>query len=170
MTGVTGWVRECRAADLPALAAVFPLGNAHLERLDGQNAGRWLYLVAFSAEAVVGHCLVHWNGPTLDGVRAALPDCVEINHLQVAAQARGRGVGSALLLDAETNAVVRRRSTIGLGVGDDNADARRLYLSLGYAPSGVRYAVDYEYPDEAGEPVAAHEAGDFLIKSLTEWR
>jgi hypothetical protein len=65
--------------------------------------------------------------------------------------------------------VVRRRTTIGLGVGDDNPRARKLYLSLGYAPSGVRYAVDYEYLDEVGEPVAAHEAGDFLIKSLTEW-
>ena len=43
-------------------------------------------------------------------------------------------------------------------------------FSLGYAPSGVRYAVDYEYLDEAGEPVSAHEAGDFLIKSLAEWR
>lgn len=165
MTSYRGLVRECRAADLPALDSVFPLGDAHRRRLAGQAAGRWLYLIGF-APGVAGHCLVHWDGPTTASVRAVLPDCVEVNHLYVLEQARGRGVGSALLAEAELSAVVRRRTTIGLGVGDDNLDSRRLYTSLGYAPSGARYAVDYDYLDEAGRVVAAHEAGDFLIKRL----
>jgi len=169
MTGSVGWARPCRAADLPALDTVLPLGNAHRERLDGQAAGRWLYLIAL-APGVVGHCLVHWRGPTMDTVRAELPDCVEVNHLYVAEQARGRGAGRALLAEAERATVVRRRSTIGLGVGDDNPRARRLYTSLGYVPSGARYAVEYAYLDATGRSVQAHEAGDFLIKSLASLR
>jgi ribosomal protein S18 acetylase RimI-like enzyme len=166
MTSYRGLVRECRAADLPALDAVFPLGNTHRQRLDGQDAGRWLYLLGFAPD-VAGHCLVHWNGPMIASVRAVLPDCVEINHLYVVKHARGRGLGSALLAEAELSAVVRRRTIIGLGVGDDNPSARRLYTSLGYAPSGARYAVDYEYLDETGRVVPAHEAGDFLVKHLS---
>lgn len=165
MTSYVGSVRQCEEADLPALDAVFPLGNTHRQRLAGQAAGRWLYLVGFAPD-VVGHCLVHWNGPTIPSVRAVLPDCVEINHLYVLEPARGRGLGSAMLAEAELSAVARRRTTIGLGVGDDNPSARKLYTSLGYAPSGARYAVDYEHPDEAGRLVPAHEAGDFLIKQL----
>lgn len=157
--------RPCRAADLPALDAVLPLADTHAWRLERQQAGRWLYLIAF-APGVVGHCLVHWHGPTIAGVRAALPECVEINHLFVAEHARGRGAGHALIGAAERAAAARQRTSIGLGVGDDNPRARRLYLSLGYAPSGVRYAVDYEYLDGAGRAVPAHEAGDFLVKSL----
>ncbi|HEU5268921.1 MAG TPA: GNAT family N-acetyltransferase [Jatrophihabitans sp.] len=165
MAGFVGSVRPCRAVDLPALDAAFPLGDVHRHRIDGQIADRWLYLIAF-APGPVGHCLVHWHGPTILSVRDVLPHCVEINHLYVAEHARGRGSGSALLAEAESSAVVRRRTTIGLGVGDDNPSARRLYTSLGYAPSGARYAVDYEYPDAAGRLVPAHEAGDFLVKSL----
>jgi GNAT superfamily N-acetyltransferase len=167
-TGVLA--RPCRAADLPRLDDVLPLGDAHRRRLDGQLEGRWLYLVALLPHAAerrpIGYCLVHWRGPTMENVRAALPDCVEINHLQVAEPARGRGAGHALINAAERAAAVRRRTTIGLGVGDDNPLARRLYERLGYAPSGIRYVVEYDYLDPAGNTAHAREVGDYLVKSL----
>jgi GNAT superfamily N-acetyltransferase len=162
--------RPCRAADLPALDDALPLGDAHRRRLDGQLEGRWLYLVALMPDGnerrTIGYCMVHWGGPTMESVRAALPDCVEINHLQVAERARGRGAGRALIYAAERAALARRRTTIGLGVGDDNPRARQLYATLGYAQSGVRYVVEYDYLDPAGNSAQACEVGDYLVKSL----
>lgn len=158
-------IRPCTPADLPSLARSQPIGGGgHENRLAGQDDGRWLYLLACAPEPI-GGCLVNW-APVLPTVAAALPDCVELNHLYVLGDFRGNGAGRALLDAAERAARERRRSLIGLGVSDENAGARRLYLSLGYRESGVRWAVDYEYLDAAGRPVAASETGDFLTKPL----
>ena len=166
MTDVPLIIRPCDPADLPALARSQPIGDgSHQHRLAGQHDGRWLYLLACAPEPV-GGCLVHWDGPVLPDVAAALPGCVEVNHLYVLEAARGRGAGRALLEAAERASRARNRALLGLGVGDENPGARRLYLDLGYRPTGVRFSVDYEYLDVTGRPVAASETGDFLTKPL----
>lgn len=159
-------VRSCRHDDLIGLEAVFPLGaGAHERRLQGQQQGRWLYLLALDPTPS-GSCLVRWDGSSLLDVRERLPHVVEIAHLQVAGTARGRGCGRALVAEAERQAGRRQRAVIGLGVADDNPGARRLYEQLGYGESGIRYRVDYEYLDPAGTSVPTTEAGDFLVKDL----
>jgi hypothetical protein len=55
---------------------------------------------------------------------------------------------------------------IGVGVGDDNPDARRLYERLGYVPAGGRYRAAYDYVDENGAASHVVEEGDFLVKSI----
>lgn len=57
-------------------------------------------------------------------------------------EARGKGVGSALLEAAEQLALKRGRSSLRLEVRTDNDDALRLYERLGYQRIG-RYARYY---------------------------
>jgi ribosomal protein S18 acetylase RimI-like enzyme len=160
--------RECRERDLPALQRRLPLPGefGHAHRLRGQVAGRWTYLLAVDEDEPVGCCLVHWGGPTDDGVRARLPQCVDVTSAFVLPAARGRGAGTALLAAAEQLAVARDRHVIGLGVDDDNHAARRLYERRGYRDVGIRYLSSYDYVDECGRTQHAEEAGDYLVKEL----
>jgi GNAT superfamily N-acetyltransferase len=125
-----------------------------------------LYLVALDPSPV-GACLVHWDGPVDDGVRRQLPEVVDVSSLFVAAAARGQGAGQQLIAEAERQSLARGRATVGVGVGDENAGARRLYERLGYAPSGVRYRAEYDYVDDNATVVHVVEEGDFLTKRLT---
>jgi len=160
-------IRPCQESDLPLLDQVMPLAGAygHGYRLEGQRAGRWDYLVAFSP-LPVGVCLVHWDGPVDEAVSRELPDCADITNLHVLARARGRGVGRALLSEAGRAAAVRGHVNIGVGVADDNPRARKLYEAVGFRPSGSRFAASYEYVDAGGRVVAVEETGDYLVKLI----
>jgi ribosomal protein S18 acetylase RimI-like enzyme len=149
------------------LGAALPLPGeyGHAYRLHRQEQARWLYLVA-ADPSPIGACLVHWAGPVSEQVRRALPEAVEISSLQVAAAARGRGAGRMLIAEAERQAALRGRTTIGVAVDDENLAARRLYERLGYTASGTRFTVEYDYLDDAGVGRRAVEQGAFLIKRL----
>jgi len=116
----------------------------------------------------VGGCLVQWEGPVDYRVRQELPDAVEISNLFVAAAARGRGAGHALIAEAERQALLHGRRMIGVGVGDQNPQARRLYERLWYTASGSRYRAEYDYESENGQMIHAVEEGDFLAKRLSD--
>jgi len=68
------------------------------------------------------------------GFRPIDAECVEIKRMFVKAEVRRRGIGRKILHHLE--AEVRRRgfSTMVLETGRDNAEARALYESEGYAP------------------------------------
>jgi ribosomal protein S18 acetylase RimI-like enzyme len=153
---------------VPNLDRALPIGGhyGHDHRLRGQDEGRWLYLVAFDP-APVGGCLVQWGGPVDEGVRRQLPDAVEISNLFIASGSRGRGAGHALIEEAERQTILRGRPMVGVGVGDENPEARRLYERLGYAASGSRYRAEYDYENQEGEMLHAVEEGDFLVKQLS---
>jgi ribosomal protein S18 acetylase RimI-like enzyme len=161
-------VRPCEQSDLAALGEALPITGpyGHAHRLREQQQDRWLYLIALDP-APIGGCLVHWAGPVDDHVRAKMPDIVEVASLHVAAEARGRGAGHALISEAERQASLRGRALIGVGVADDNQGARRLYQRLGYTASTARYRAEYEYTDEGGVRHEVVEQGVFLIKSVT---
>jgi ribosomal protein S18 acetylase RimI-like enzyme len=95
-----------------------------------------------------------------------MPNCVEITNAYVVEKARRRGVGRALLAQAELAAAQRGHSMIGVGVGDENANARRLYELIGYVTTGLRYRVEYDYVDAAGQTAHAVETSEFLVKTL----
>lgn len=83
-------------------------------------------LVARIDGAAVGLCAVIARG---DGA-------VELKRLIVAAAARGRGVGSALVRGAEAEARGLGAGRIVLEVGIGNAQARALYRRAGFVPRG----------------------------------
>ena len=109
---------------------------------------------------------VLWNGCWEPEVRAALPDCPEINGLDVAEAVRSRGIGTALICYAERLAAERGRRSIGLGVDDHgNPRAAALYARLGYRPV-IRYVGHWSYTDHTGIEHAVEDPGVFLAKDL----
>ena len=79
------------------------------------------------------------DGPALGYVVAWFAaDEGEIANLAVAPEARGKGIGAALLDAALTHAEQMRVSAVYLEVRDSNQTARRLYASRGFAEVGRR--------------------------------
>lgn len=159
-------VRHCRPEDLDALEAAEPTGRNqfHRVKLDRQNRGECTYLVAWDDDAPVGHGEVRWIGCAGPEVRAAYPDCPELNGLLVY-RLRGRGIGTALITAAEDHAHSRGHTMIGLGVGDDNPRARALYERLGYVP-GVEYVDVWRRVDDSGRVHLMNDPGTFLVKRI----
>ena len=99
------------------MAAV--LGLARLDQGDG------FYLVAWDGEEPAGHA------------HLALTDPPELQDVEVSAQYRRRGVGSALTAAAEAEAQKRGFDRLRITVSVDNAPAQALYRSLGYGDAGM---------------------------------
>jgi GNAT superfamily N-acetyltransferase len=65
--------------------------------------------------------------------------CGHIGDVVVAREARGRGVGAALLAAAEQWARTRGYRLLSLNVFIDNTEARSVYERAGYAPETIRH-------------------------------
>ena len=95
------------------------LGLARLDQGDG------FYLVAWDGEQPAGHA------------HLALSDPPELQDVEVLAQFRRRGVGSALTAAAEAEALERGFDLLRVTVSVDNAAAQALYRTLGYGDTGL---------------------------------
>lgn len=95
------------------------LGLARLHQGDG------FYLVAWDGEQPAGHA------------HLALSDPPELQDVEVLAQFRRRGVGSALTAAAEAEALERGFDRLRVTVSVDNAAAQALYRTLGYGDTGL---------------------------------
>ncbi|MEU3600508.1 GNAT family N-acetyltransferase [Streptomyces sp. NPDC006798] len=167
-------ITECRAEDIALLDRHLPSGGAtsfHTRRFARHAAGTSTYLIAWSADGSgpgrpVGNAELRWTGCTAPEVRAAVPDCPEINGLLVAEPLRGTGIGTALIHHAEHLTAARSLDRIGLGVDDDgNPRAANLYTRLGYRPT-VRYLDRWSCTDLSG---TEHQQADpcvFLVRDL----
>ena len=107
----------------------------HEARFRRQEAGESLYVVAWDGDTPVGHVHLLWESE-YDAVRSWFGRQPEINALNVAPALQGRGIGTALVADAERRAAERGAESIGLAVEVANVDARRLYERLGYRDWG----------------------------------
>jgi GNAT superfamily N-acetyltransferase len=103
--------------------------------------------------------------------QAATVGCAELEELSVREEARGRGVGKALLAAAEAAAEGAGARSVGLGVTvatPANAAARRLYEACGYADSGLEeFMLGYTYWDELGRSHRDEEPHRYLAKPLS---
>jgi GNAT superfamily N-acetyltransferase len=93
-------------------------GALPLHRLE---QARSEYLVAWDAEAPVGHVCVEWDEPP------------ELQDLFVLPERRSQGIGGALVAAVEARVAARGHARLALTVGAGNRGARRLYERLGYA-------------------------------------
>lgn len=84
--------------------------------------------------------------------------------MQVRAEFRRQGVGTELIEAAEQ--LVRRTGKIQLSVSvtDGNHDAERLYLRLGYRPSGIFDVSEYDWVSDDGREHHAIERNQLLVK------
>ncbi|GHE13523.1 hypothetical protein GCM10011381_36140 [Klenkia taihuensis] len=146
-----------RAMDAPA--GVY---EAHLA---AQAGGRCTVLVAEVGGRAVGTGMLR-RDPRDAVVRERLGRLPEISNLQVHPDERGRGHGTALVEALCALAAGQGGTRVGLGVADDNPDAARLYLRLGFAETGLAYADHYTWTDTAG--VEHHAADDvrYLVRDL----
>lgn len=147
-------VRPCQLADVAVLTAVEPPGARLAEVFfERQQAGGVVYLVGWLEGMPVG------TGVVVTGERP------ELKNLQVRKEFRGRGVGRAIVAEAEDE--VRESGLLVLGVGLDNPAARRLYERLGYRPTGRISTCTYRFVDETGIERETTETSEDLQKVLT---
>jgi GNAT superfamily N-acetyltransferase len=132
-------MRHLVSADLEVLGKK----PATLSRyLDDQASGRRFVSVAECDGVPAGFVTVLWKSddPVLrDG------EIPEVSDLWVLQEFRNRGVGSALLDEAERH-VATRAEIVGLSVGlhSGYGSAQRLYVHRGYMPDGAGVVVDGE--------------------------
>lgn len=131
-----------------------------------QQAGGATFLVGWEAGEPWGWALIQWRGCLGENARAAFPDCVEVNHLQVRPDHRGRGTGTAILAAAEQQARDRGAAGIAVSVSLENADAARLYRRLDYQPTGIVDVCSYRWRDDQGGWHDETESSELLVKEL----
>ena len=140
MTDPTVTIRPATDADADAIAALFtdegyPAGPSDIvERLTRFASAHSRVLVAEHDGTVLGFVAIH-----------ALPRfehddrIVRILALVVDAGARERGVGRALMAEAESIAAELGAAFIEITAGHHRPDARRLYESAGYDATVAAY-------------------------------
>jgi GNAT superfamily N-acetyltransferase len=147
-------IRELLSADIPEIVAAFAkIGwnkpeSQYRTYLTQQTADERLVLVARVSDEFAGYVTVVWETEYPPFRREGIP---EIKDLNVLPSFQRRGIGSALMTEAE-GAVARRSPTVGIGVGlySDYGAAQRMYVKRGYVPDGegVYYGARRVLPGE----------------------
>ena len=138
-------VRRAVDADRPAMARLHAaswqgssrsvLPDSLLdERIDGIMAERWAGQAIGPSDAVL---VAEDDGRILGFAATWDGDPVYVDNLHVAAEARSRGIGRALLAETARHFLALGAKRALLHVVASNARARALYLALGGAPDGI---------------------------------
>jgi GNAT superfamily N-acetyltransferase len=138
-------VRPIRDGDVEAIGeALRELGTPEQpERgFERQNEGLGVFLVAWLDGEAVGYVTAHWRASPRspeawkDGRTAYFEDFIVIESR------RGRGIGTAIMEAAEAMAHDLGLSRMTIGVGVENAGARRLYERLSYVDARLPLVED----------------------------
>ncbi len=132
-------IRLLEDGDLQPLAAAFsgwtkPM-SLFQRYLAEQQQGNRVVLVAVQDGAFVGYLTIKWESDYPPFQQRATP---ELNDLNVLPEFRRKGIGTALMDEAEDR-VIQRSTVVGLGVGmdPDYGAAQRMYVLRGYVPDGL---------------------------------
>jgi GNAT superfamily N-acetyltransferase len=142
-------LQNLAATEVDALSEAFanwPKPCSLFERYAAMAAaGERDVVVAWSGERSVGYLTIAWTSPYQPFAVAGIPEVVDFN---VAARQRNRGMGHALMDEAERRIRIRAEfAGIGVGLTAGYGAAQRMYVKRGYLPDGRGIVVD-------GEPVA----------------
>ena len=156
-------IRPATELDLPALVLLPFSGGLklkHRERLERQENGTVVYLLATLEGEPIGHLLLKWDCPEHEHVRAVAPPCAEVEDFVVAPELRGKGIGTAMLDEAANLCRQQGVDRMGLGVGFGNPEAREFYVRRGFeAIPGSEHRVTWRTPD-SDDPSRDVEAFD----------
>lgn len=147
-------VRRLEATDVERIEAEEPAGQGFV---------RAMWKLQRRDESVL---IVAWvDGMPVGSAQLDLrTDPWEVKNLNVDERARGEGIGTALMAEAERLAAPSGRLSVGVGV--DNPRARALYERLGFRPTAQESTTTYEYVDERGVRRTATETDVLLMKDL----
>jgi GNAT superfamily N-acetyltransferase len=164
-------IRPCERHEVDALEDHIPSpgrSRLHAIRFAEQRSGESSYLVSWLSGRPVGHLNLRWYGSRSPTVAVRLDRCPEINALGVwPPDLRNKGIGSALVNEAERLAYERGYPRICLGVGIDNFSARRLYERLGYGYwSHGTIEGSWSYEDHDGRTMIQREEIIYMSKRL----
>ena len=159
-------IRHLLETDLPGLE--WSSDQVRFRRMfrsafEDTRAGTRSLWVGAAARLVVGRLFIQWNSSDLryaDGVSRAY-----LYALRVHPEWQRQGVGTRLIAAAERELCDRRFSVATLAVGQDNADAYRLYRRLGYAIFGEDPGIWY-FTDDQGELQREEERSWLLEKRM----
>ncbi len=144
---------------------VMAFGARRVARTEGGFSYRNVH-VAVSAGAIVGMLLGYRLPDTPDTdfpddcpplirtlleLEALAPGSWYINAVAAVAEYRGQGIGSRLMLLAESLAVESAATTTSLIVAEENLPARKLYEKLGYTITARRPIVPYPACPHSGD-------------------
>lgn len=140
----------------------------HTSKLETQEKGDGLWLVAWKNDVPVSYLQLLWTGPQETEVRKYIKNCAYLKSAGVDEKFQSQGIGSQLIHEAEQLARYKEFKQIGMSVGStDNPKARRLYERLGYEDWGYgEFTVTWEEIDKNGNKKTEYEVCIFMIKSL----
>ena len=137
-------VRTFRPGDVDLLAAAFETWpksrELFVDYADRVAAGSIDLLVGEVDGSLAGYLLILWRSSYPPFAASGIPEIADFNVLP---WARRRGVGGALMDEAERRAG-RRSALVGIGVGlyVDYGSAQRMYVRRGYLPDGAGVVID----------------------------
>jgi len=134
--------------------------------LEEAKRGARALLVAEADGRVVGQIFVHFTSPwPIPGSHAPAG---YLYAFRVRPTHRARGIGKALLQEAEDRLTAAGSAHAVIAVAQDNVEARRLYERRGY-----KWLADdpghWTYLDEHGTTRHVHEPAHLLVKTLTPY-
>ena len=110
------------------------------QRLSDQTKGISDFLVLEADSQIVSFVVLRWTGKN---THPEYPDMVD---LYTKTEERGKGYGTALIVECENRAKSRGYKKIGLAVNPNlNDHARKLYEKLGYVHDGGKSYIDGVY-------------------------
>jgi GNAT superfamily N-acetyltransferase len=142
-------IRELSPDDVERVDAVLPLS-----RLDVAQT----YVVAWIGGEPVGHAHIAWANTKL-----GVP---EIQDVFVAPSRRRSGIGGALTAACAELARSRGHDRISIGYGAENAAARALYESCGFADAGLDPVRVTGTITIRGRPLPVDDTIVYLVKAL----
>jgi ribosomal protein S18 acetylase RimI-like enzyme len=128
-------IRPAVESDVAALVLEdADLEGLYRDRVERQEReqGRLLIFREQEQEPPVGIVYLWLEDAEEEEVRTRLPGVPLIMHLKVHESRQRRGIGTALMEEAERIAAKAGKTRIALGVDPDNENAIRLYRRLGY--------------------------------------
>lgn len=164
-------IRACTDDDLELLRLRWRTpGEVHEWHYAQQLDGHVTYLVAWRGDIPLGSGSVQWGGCVGSNAKRSFPNALELNHLHVRSEFRGQGVGSNLIGTAEK--LVRKTGwdQFSVSVAVDNPKAERLYLRLGFRPTGVFDVSEYDWVTDQGAVKHEVERSQLLVKDLGGFR
>ncbi len=159
-------------SDTELLESLLTYGDytKHQRRIQEQEDGRLAYVMAWAWGRIpVGHIVVYWDGGH-DGPLAALEDRGPLlEDLYVHPAVWGRGIGTAILDEAERLIHERGHDRVGLTTFTLNPSVVSLYEARGYRHTGMgAFISEREFTDKRGRKRTWSRSGHYLVKMFNE--